>query len=856
MQNLMKNRKKLILTLLLMITAIFICSQNALFYVTTDFRQDERLRYMVEDALSQGLAEQKNLKPGQKTVLVNTSETRNFEGNQEAVQEFYGKKGRLDEVGIRFFREDLNTAKGEIRVALYNQEGDLLAKDAVKVKKLKQSKVSDSTSFHMGADLRDGELYTLRISAVGAKKCHIYLASAQSGREKDWMSGNLSLGGEAEEGLRVPITYQITYFGIKSLIFLFVILVIGLLAVWFQEAAAEKAGAWLNKKRAGKREIDLDKVLAWTYFLFTPALGFFLIQRYADYGVGSFLKLLLSGRGIVNVGLIALFGFLAFILSNNGKVSAVVMLLLCNAAGLANYFVVLFRGTPILFADLLSLRTAANVATGYEYGLSLSCVWAICVTAAACCAICATREAARVPGRARIGLCAAFVLSLAGTYHFFFVSDILEEHNVSVNSFNPSKNYNKNGALLSFMLTWTYCIVDKPAGYSPDVVRKLEESYPSDAVSSDKDLPNVIVVMNEAFADLNADAPLQTSEDYMPFTRSLSENTVRGNLYVSVFGGNTANSEYEFLTGNSLLFYPFHTVPYNSYIKSPVPSLARILSAQGYSGNLAVHPYIRSGWNREEVYANMGFSEFLSEEAFEKPKYVRSFISDESNMEKIIELYEENRKESEDPFYLFNVTVQNHSSYNPVQGKVDTPIKITSKSQEDDAAEQYINLMKLSDDSFRTLVEYFENAKEDTVIVWFGDHQPQIGTSFYESLFQKKLDDLPLEEDAKRYVTPYVIWANYDIEEEEKDMSANYLSAYLLRVIGADMPGYQKYLLDLQEKLPVLSDICYIGDDGKMYDADSESEYSDLIRQYQAVQYNNAFDDGNRVESFFSLKEE
>lgn len=80
--------------------------------------------------------------------------------------------------------------------------------------------------------------------------------------------------------------------------------------------------------------------------------------------------------------------------------------------------------------------------------------------------------------------------------------------------------------------------------------------------------PNVIAIMNESFADLKAVGDLQTSKDYMPFFRKLKENTIKGYTYSSVFGGNTANSEFEFMTGNTLAFLPDNSVPYQLFLRS------------------------------------------------------------------------------------------------------------------------------------------------------------------------------------------------------------------------------------------------------------------------------------------------
>lgn len=50
---------------------------------------------------------------------------------------------------------------------------------------------------------------------------------------------------------------------------------------------------------------------------------------------------------------------------------------------------------------------------------------------------------------------------------------------------------------------------------------------------------------------------IETNEDYMPFIHDLMKNgnCVSGTTYASIVGGQTANTEYEFLTGNSMAFF-------------------------------------------------------------------------------------------------------------------------------------------------------------------------------------------------------------------------------------------------------------------------------------------------------------
>jgi hypothetical protein len=253
----------------------------------------------------------------------------------------------------------------------------------------------------------------------------------------------------------------------------------------------------------------------------------------------------------------------------------------------------------------------------------------------------------------------------------------------------------------------------------------------------------------------------------------------------------------------------------------------------------------------------MGFNNFYADSYYYEngnDSLVRNYISDESDFKQIIADYEASKQQSDAPFYLFNVTMQNHGGYDGKRGYVDTDITIEDGELAYAEAEQYINLAKKSDEAFEMLVEYFEQVDEPTMIVMFGDHQPPITNSFYTAQFGKNVNNLSVEKQSVWYSTPYVIWANYDIEEQEVDMSANYLSSYVMNLAGLKLTGYNKYLLDLQKTLPVISAVCYMDADGNLYENGEKSDYSKLIEEYQMIQYNNLFDIENRYNDFFFLK--
>lgn len=361
-----------------------------------------------------------------------------------------------------------------------------------------------------------------------------------------------------------------------------------------------------------------------------------------------------------------------------------------------------------------------------------------------------------------------------------------------------------------------------------------------------------MIIMDEAFADLQAIGGFETSEEVTPFFHSLKENTVRGDMYVSVFGGKTANTEFEVLTGNSVAFLPASSTPYQLFIKEKLPSLAYTLKAQGYQGNIAMHPYRPNGYNRMKVYPLLGFDRFLDRDHFQDPKLVRKFISDDADFERIILEYEQAKARSDAPFFLFNVTMQNHSGYDEDYDNFPIHIKITDEAFQDDQAERYLNLLHLSDQALEQLIHYFEKVEEPTVVVFFGDHQPGLPNKFYKKLLEPagKTGD---EKQMEKYKVPYIIWANYDIEErEDVTISANYLSTLMMQSTGMDMTGYSRFQAEASKEIPVLTVNGYYGADGTFYKVrDKKSPYYKTLQKYSCLQYNNMFDKGNRVEGFF-----
>ena len=171
-------------------------------------------------------------------------------------------------------------------------------------------------------------------------------------------------------------------------------------------------------------------------------------------------------------------------------------------------------------------------------------------------------------------------------------------------------------------------------------------------------------------------------------------------------------------------------------------------------------------------------------------------------------------------------------------------------------AERYLNLTRLTDDALKNLLSYFEGVDDPTVIVMFGDHEPGLPNSFYSSICGKKVGDMTDEEQMDLYKVPFIIWANYDIPEEDGIVtSINYLQPMMAEKLGLRQTGYSKFLNDMAKSVPVVNGIGYYGDDGKFYDNDDiKSPYYEKLLEYDYLTYNHLFDAKNRSD-IFDLKE-
>ena len=471
--------------------------------------------------------------------------------------------------------------------------------------------------------------------------------------------------------------------------------------------------------------------------------------------------------------------------------------------GVISYLVNNTRGTPLVPWDIFSVGTALTVAKTYSLHIDIDLAIGILLFLINLIIIIKYIDIPDAKTNFKNIVKRFSILFAALTFIIcFFHTNLISIFNLNENC-DPKEEYRNNGLVASLFKQSKNLIIDEPQNYSKKYINDLASTIlvNDSTIETDYDsLPNIIAIMNESFADLRVINDFPTNEEYLPFIKNLSGNTMKGNVHVSIFGAQTPNSEWEFLTNNSMAFVPYRTIPYQQYVTKETYSLASILKELGYSTS-AFHCYYPQGYNRNIVYPLMGFDRFYSMNELENLNIMREYPDDISTYENIIQLFK--NKEKDEKIFNFTLTMQNHSSYD--FPNFENTIYYTGEGNFP-KLNQWLTCIKKSDEAFEHLINYFSTYDEPTIIVMFGDHQPYVEDEFYNLLFSNYENPSDISVQDKKYITPYILWANYDIDTKEiPDISTNYLSSLVLDVAEIPKTPYIKYLDKLREEIPVIT---------------------------------------------------
>ena len=529
-----------------------------------------------------------------------------------------------------------------------------------------------------------------------------------------------------------------------------------------------------------------------------------------------------------------------FFIAGRTSISMAICVSAIAAIGVGNYFVVMFRSNPIVPWDIYSFETAMSVADNYVFSVD----WALAehIAMFILMLIVGVRTNIRLNKKILRPILTVAMCIPAYFYISYLWQDNLER-NTGLNDtlFNAKYMHSKDGFFVSFILDIHFLQIEEPKNYSDEYALSLLNEQKVEKVETPEELPDIIAIMDETFSDPAVLGEFETNKDYMPFVHSILRgevaNTISGYTDVSVLGGNTANSEFEFLTGNSMAFFPNGSVPYLQYIRDGISTIVPQLEEYGYT-TYGTHPYRAKGWNREFIYDLMGFDYRYFQGSFPFEDKLRNYVSDEADFKSILEW----RNNTEGPFFMFNVTMQNHSNYGGDFDNFDPQIVAKFKNTSSNKyLNKYLSLMYETDQDVASLLSELSQSDRKTIVVFWGDHQPNdyVVRPIYKE-YGLDFDNQTYEQQQQRQKTPFFIWANYDIHEQTNvEISLNYLNILLFETAGLQLDEYQTFRKNLwQGQIPMMNAVGYRNDDGDLveYD-DAPEEIQNLLNEYQNIQY-------------------
>lgn len=453
-----------------------------------------------------------------------------------------------------------------------------------------------------------------------------------------------------------------------------------------------------------------------------------------------------------------------------------------------NFVLQCFRSTPLSAVDFKLFFSVIYIMDVYltVWQMVLICVVIVLVIALLVLLGIRSRPRARRwrSSIALIALCAAFA---AGSTPLLLHMGVL-----SSSYSNLTRAYHDYGLPYCFLVSVFDRGIDEPEEYSEETVDEVldeidarqpetpaPETPPLPAADEEEQAisPNVIFLQLESFIDAAELKNLTYSDDPTPYFSSLKQDFPSGTLQVPTYGAGTVNTEFEVLTGMSLDYFGAGEYPYITVLQEQTcESLAYNLRENGYTAT-AIHNNTATFYDRDLVFSSLGFDRFVSEEYMYDLEYTSvGWPKDRCLTAEILRAL----GKSDGLDFLYAISVQPHGKYpTDLDALRDEPIQITAGFSEDEAEQQaaftyYVNQLREVDDFLRELTDALRAWDEPVLLVLFGDHLPNFELSEQDVASGDLLQ------------TEYVIWSNYGLIAEDRDLAAYQLSAHALSLIGCD----------------------------------------------------------------------
>ncbi len=533
---------------------------------------------------------------------------------------------------------------------------------------------------------------------------------------------------------------------------------------------------------------------------------------------------------LVNIGILLAVSLALVIFLQRWSLAMLVSSVIFSVWGVANHYVTLFHGSPLMLSEFKSAGAAMDVIGDYRitfrqipwFILALVCVlfYVVGVFRAA--------DSKKKPFRwpvlaARAGVLAALTAAAWAI--------LLRPGANQVLSWSYARGVSKSGFLACLVQDEEHALhpVRRPAGYDASLLPEAE------TVADDPSAvhPDIILILNEAFCDLDYYTPMRADSDYLaPFYET--EGAVFGHSVSPSIGGGTNNSEFELLTAGSFYLMqapaPFTYLDFTRINCSSVEYLERL----GYT-TFGCHLRGRTNYNRHVAYPALGFDQIqLGGVYTTEDRYGNRAGLDSEYYRYLISRYEAYTDDA--PRFMYMLTYQNHGGYDKNDPSFDTVHTGSDLGESTQPVNEFLTSMAMSAEAFRDLVAYFSTVDRPVILCMVGDHAPSI-----ISQIPAEQERSSAREQLDKRVIPYVIWSNYgaDLSACPEYTSTFGLMPEVLRAAGLPLTPFYRAVLDMKEEFPVfVSSGLVMGADGTIRSYDPEDPAFRSVTEYLYMEYN------------------
>lgn len=574
----------------------------------------------------------------------------------------------------------------------------------------------------------------------------------------------------------------------------------------------------------------------------------FLILQVSMRGVWYILSLN-AVYGIINLGIIIAFFSCIYALTDRKWLSAILCSTMITIYAIINVYVIEFHGTPLTIPEFKNTKTAIDVLHGYSLleVMPLIFVFIIGVLFIINCVfiILLKRQEDYEKSKEWNKRIFQAIACICGSVIYIVLilqADTLVEP--IQKGWHFKEVAGKYGYPLYFLTSGLRYELDEPDGYVEDVLHEIVIDEYSDEKKQDTTQPDIFLILNETFYDLALVSDIKIDVGYMGHFFEI-ENSISGHAVVPNIGGLTNSSEFELLTSNSNHLLPGIT-PFQTLDMSDTASIISNLKDLGYY-TIGMHPAASSNYARNTGYSLLGFDEVYFEDDFVDKEYYgeRILLTDASAYSQMIDWYEK-AVEKDVPIFSYLLTIQNHGDWNTNPSEEDiVHVQDYSNKSYEEKVNEFLSCISLSVQALDELIEYFENSERPVILCMVGDHAPS---------FINDVADENENNDILKRATPFIIWANFPIEEQRDVMvSLNQLGPILLETAGVKKMPYYEYLYQLGKDVPVLTSYGeYMDKDGNIHSYEEETEYSEKIQKYFWLEYNNLQEES--IEEWFTVE--